>query len=39
LMFATLPRDRNPSLFIGVGSQVKKFSFGIRTQKGRDMEE
>ncbi|KAK3946181.1 plasma membrane ATPase [Diplogelasinospora grovesii] len=30
LMFQTLPGDRHPSLFVGEGSQIKKYSFGVR---------
>jgi hypothetical protein len=29
LMFQTLPHDRNPSLFIGVGPNIQKYSFGV----------
>lgn len=33
LMFQTLPGDRNPSLFVGEGSVVKKYSFGMAYSK------
>ena len=41
LMFQTLPGDVHPSLFVGQGSVVKKYSFGMRYRKkgGRVFEE
>ncbi|KAK3952955.1 hypothetical protein QBC32DRAFT_131280 [Pseudoneurospora amorphoporcata] len=35
LMFRTLPGDRHPSLFVGEGPRIKKYSFGVETSKGR----
>lgn len=39
LMFQTLPGDRNPSLFVGVGPHIQQYSFGIRRKDGQDLEE
>ncbi|KAK3683596.1 hypothetical protein B0T22DRAFT_483437 [Podospora appendiculata] len=33
LMFQTLPGDTHPSLFVGEGTRIKKYSFGVRTWK------
>lgn len=30
VVFQTLPGDRNPSLFLGLGQEVRKYSFGVR---------
>lgn len=35
LMFQTLPGDKHPSLFVGEGPRIKKYSFGVETSKGR----
>ncbi|ESA43640.1 hypothetical protein NCU01679 [Neurospora crassa OR74A] len=35
LMFQTLPGDRHPSLFVGEGPRIKKYSFGVETSKWR----
>ncbi|KAK3321070.1 hypothetical protein B0T19DRAFT_257532 [Cercophora scortea] len=33
LMFQTLPGDTHPSLFVGEGMRIKKYSFGVKTWK------
>lgn len=39
VMFQTLPRDRNPSLFLGIGPNVCKYSFGVRDEAGEVLED